>query len=208
MTDIEAESRSKPYHHGELREALLEAAEQELAEKGPDGFSLRSTAKRAGVSHAAPAHHFRDVHDLLDALSQRGFERLTDMMRTEYAVLGDGDAAHQLIGCGIGYVRFALENQALFHLMFATRKSGEKSPELVKAAEGALSVLLNGVSRLRGPAALAAEAGWEDVTALWSMVHGYAHLVAGGKMTWMTDRPFDDQRPVIEAMVRRALGKG
>ena len=204
MTDP-VTSQSKPYHHGELREALLEAAEQELIDKGPDVFSLRSTAKRAGVSHAAPAHHFKDVQALLHALAQRGFERLAAMAREEQARLGDSDPMAQLIGCGIGYVRFAIENQALFHLMFGARTSAEKPVELIKAAEGALSVLLNGVVRLRGPEALKHEAGWEDVTALWSMVHGYAHLSIGGKMSWVSDRPFGEQRPIIEAMVRRAL---
>ena len=64
------ETKRKPYHHGDLRAALIAAAEAELIEKGADAFSLRGTAKRAGVSHAAPAHHFRDANALLDALAE------------------------------------------------------------------------------------------------------------------------------------------
>ena len=63
----------RAYHHGDLRKALLEAGEEELSERGGENFSMRGVAKRAGVSHAAPAHHFRDKAGLLTALAQRGF---------------------------------------------------------------------------------------------------------------------------------------
>ena len=199
------ELKSKRYHHGELRDALLAAAEAELVEKGEDGFSLRSTAKRAGVSHAAPAHHFRDVTALLHGLAQTGFERLTATMKQEQALAG-GDAAAQLAAAGVGYVRFATQNAHLFHLMFGGRGAGTPKPEaLAKAADAAFSLLVNAVARVRGPDALASEDGWRDVTACWAMVHGYSHLVIGGKMGWLTDQPFDMQRPVIDEMVRRAM---
>lgn len=204
MAELEADARSKPYHHGELRAALLTAAETELIEKGEDGFSLRSTAKRAGVSHAAPAHHFRDVAALLHGLAQVGFERLTVVMKDEQA-RADGDAAAQFVAAGVGYVRFATENTHLFHLMFGGRGAGAKPDSLSKAADAAFSVLANAVAKLRGPEALQSEGGWRDITACWSMMHGYAHLVIGGKMGWLTDQSFAAQRPVIEDMVRRAM---
>jgi len=205
MTDLKTRAGSRRYHHGELREALLAAAEAELTEKGEDGFSLRSTAKRAGVSHAAPAHHFRDVTALLRGLAQRGFDRLTDCMKNEQARVAPGDAEAMLTAAGVGYVRFAVENRALFQLMFGGRVQGPVPAELARAGDASFSVLVNAVARLRGADALKGEAGWRDVTAAWAMVHGYAHLAIGNKMGWLTDQPFDEQRPVIEEMVRRAL---
>ncbi|MEI5579289.1 helix-turn-helix domain-containing protein, partial [Streptomyces brasiliscabiei] len=72
---IKPRGTRQPYHHGDLRRALLVAAEHELEEKGIEGFSLRGVAKRAGVSHAAPLHHFKDTRALLTALAGVGFER-------------------------------------------------------------------------------------------------------------------------------------
>lgn len=205
MADSGTEETVRPYHHGELRVALLAAAEAELIDKGADGFSLRSTAKRAGVSHAAPAHHFKDAAALLDGLAQVGFERLTAMMKAEQDRVANGDAEALFAATGVGYVRFALENTALFQLMFGSRSHGAKPADLSKAAEASFSVLVNAVARVRGADALKSEAGWRDITAAWSLVHGYAHLVIGGKMGWLTNQPFEAQRPVIEDMVRRAL---
>ena len=204
MAGPEIEARSGRYHHGALRDALLAAAEAELIEKGEDGFSLRSVARRAGVSHAAPAHHFGDVTALLHGLSRAGFERLTVTMRREQA-RADGAPAAQLAAAGVGYVRFAADNAHLFHLMFGGRGTGPKPDALKKAAETAFSLFVNAVARVRGPDALASQDGWRDVTACWSMVHGYAHLVVGGKMSWLAGQAFETQRPVIEDMVRRAM---
>ncbi|WP_306120982.1 TetR-like C-terminal domain-containing protein [Roseitalea sp. MMSF_3504] len=203
-------AESRRYHHGALREALLEAAEAELIEKGEDGFSLRSTAKRAGVSHAAPAHHFRDLAALLHALAARGFDRLTAVMKAEQAAAGadaagTDDAAGQVVAAGIGYVRFAIDNPALFQLMFGGRGGGDKPAELAKAAEAGFSVLVNGVARVGGRDALTTEAGWRDVMAVWAIMHGYAHLAIGGKVAWLSDQPFEAQRAVIADQVRRAL---
>ncbi|MBO6637529.1 MAG: TetR/AcrR family transcriptional regulator [Roseitalea sp.] len=204
MTDREEGAGQRRYHHGELREALLAAAEMELSEKGEDGFSLRSTAKRAGVSHAAPAHHFKDVTALLQGLAQRGFERLTATMKEEQAEAGD-DAEALYVASGVGYIRFAAENPALFQLMFGARSSHDKPTELAKAGDASFSVLVNAVARLRGADLLKTEEGWRDVAAAWMMVHGYAHLAIGGKVGWLTGQSFDRQRPVIADLVRRAL---
>ena len=195
-------SAEKSYHHGDLRRALLDAAEAELAEKGPDGFSLRSVARRAGVSHAAPAYHFADIDALLKGLAQVGFDRLTRSMRDEQALAGR-DPVGQFIASGIGYVNFALANPALFHLMFGARMAGDVPADTVRAGDAAFSVLLNAVSRLHGPEALKSEAGWIEVTASWSMVHGFAHLVIGGKMRWLSDLPQDRRRDVLAECLKR-----
>src|SRR4030095_3669972 len=89
------------YHHGDLRKALLVAAEAELAEKGVEGFTLRGCAKRAGVSHAAPAHQCKDACALRAALVTEGFERFTVAMRKRQA--DETTARGRLIGAGLGY---------------------------------------------------------------------------------------------------------
>lgn len=194
----------KAYHHGDLRRALLDAAEAELAEKGPDGFSLRSVARRAGVSHAAPAHHFADVDALLKGLAQVGFERLTAAMREEQEQAGR-DPAEQFKASGLGYVRFAIANPHLFHLMFGARMAGEIPVEMARAGDAAFSVLLNAVAKLHGQDVLRTEEGWVAVTAAWSLVHGFAHLAIGGKMRWLTEQPQDRQRVMLARCLDRLV---
>ncbi len=109
----------KPYHHGDLRAALLAAGEAELTEKGVEGFSLRAVAKRAGVSHAAPAHHFGDVGGLLTALAAEGFRRFQATLDAREA--GIGDPRERAVAAGLGYMEFAMARPALFRLVFAGR---------------------------------------------------------------------------------------
>lgn len=197
-------AKKKDYHHGDLRNALLVAAEEELIDKGPEKFSLRGCAKRADVSHAAPSHHFKDTEALLQAVAARGFARLTEALRVEQQKADDDANAH-LVAAGIGYVHFGIENPQLFNLMFGGHAHEMKDQELQKNCEAAFSVLVNSVAKVRGQAAFETETGWRDVTALWSMVHGYAQLASGNKMNYVTDRPFDEQRPYIEDMLRRII---
>src|SRR5580704_9489378 len=107
-----------PYHHGDLRTALIAAGRELLAENGERGFTLRECARRAGVSHAAPAHHFPTVGDLLAEIAAAGFEDLTTSMRQFAEEAPAGDAPGCLMGLGRGYVAFALGNRAVFQLMF------------------------------------------------------------------------------------------
>ncbi len=197
-------AKKAEYHHGDLRNALLVASEEELIEKGPEKFSLRGCAKRAGVSHAAPSHHFKDTEALLQALAARGFARLTDELRAEQEkALNDPKA--QLVAVGIGYVNFGICNPQLFSLMFGGHAHEMKDEALQKNGESAFSVLVNSVAKVRGQAAFQTEDGWRDVTAMWSMAHGYAQLAIGNKMNYVTDRPFKEQRPYIEAMLKRII---
>lgn len=202
--DRKTEKKSAPYHHGDLRSTLIRAAEEELIEKGVDAFSLRGAAKRAGVSHAAPAHHFKDSHALLNALAAVGFLRLTEAMKDEQAKAG-GDAKDQLVASGVGYVRFALDNPELLQLMFGTSRRLDDDADLRRASEAAFSVLVNGVGQVRGREAFRTETGWRDVAACWSIVHGYAQLAISGRMGFVTGLDFERQRDLITDLVRRAL---
>lgn len=170
-----------PYHHGALRQALIEATEALLAEKGAEGFSLREVARRAGVSPAAPAHHFGDAAGLLTAVATLGFEGLTQALLAGDA-RGGGDARVALREQGVEYVRFALRHPGRFRLMFRSGKLHDDA-DLERHGRAAFLVLAHGVGRAYG----IGEA-WplqadplRAVTALWSLVHGYAHLAIAGK---------------------------
>ncbi|MCO5973329.1 TetR/AcrR family transcriptional regulator [Actinoallomurus soli] len=117
----------RPYHHGNLRTALLTEAERTLREQGIEALSLRDLARQAGVSHAAPRRHFADRQALLDALAETGFARLGEEMRVAIEGAGE-DCEAQLRAVAGAYVRFATTDGALLDLMFgaktATRSAG------------------------------------------------------------------------------------
>ncbi len=130
----------KPYHHGDLRAALLQAAEVELASRGIEAFSLRAVAKQAGVSHAAPAHHFGDANGLLTALATEGYRQLlTAQLRRE--AQATGDAVAQLVASGLGYIDFAMERPALFRLVFGSARPDHLQRDLQEAGAAAYTHL-------------------------------------------------------------------
>lgn len=158
---------ARPYHHGDLRRVLLEAAIQAILEVGPAAVSLRDLARRAGVSHAAPAHHFGDKAGLLTAVAADGFRRLAATLREADETTGS------FLEVGVAYVRFAVTHRAHFEVMFRPELYRTDDPELVRAREAARSLLYP-------PAAdLASDPGGDDVraaVAAWSLVHGLATL--------------------------------
>jgi AcrR family transcriptional regulator len=123
MPEPEPYHHGKPYHHGNLRAALLTAAEQTLREHGIGQVSMRDLARQAGVSHGAPSRHFRDRQALLDALAAVGYARLSDEIAAAMENAGDGFGP-RLRAVGATYVRFAIENAALLELMLAAGKTG------------------------------------------------------------------------------------
>ena len=185
----------KPYHHGDLRAALLAAAEAELTEKGVEGFSLRSVAKRAGVSHAAPAHHFGDTGGLLTALAAEGFTRFQDTL--DAREVGAVDAHDRAVRAGLGYLEFALARPALFRLIFSSARPDFASADLIAAANRAYDHLVGLVTSLGG--------GEMDVIALWATSHGIADLSAGQKMRTLQGKSPEDKEAMIRAVLSRCL---
>jgi AcrR family transcriptional regulator len=169
------------YHHGSLRRALIDATDQLLAERGAGGFSLREVARRAGVSPAAPAHHFGDAAGLLSAVATLAFDGLAEALR-KGDKRGAPDPRRRIREQGVEYVMFALRHPGRFRLMFGERfsKPGEA---LAKSGNAAFAVLEGatrdafGIAR-GGP--LTDEA-WNSLLASWSVVHGYAHLAIAGR---------------------------
>ena len=168
--------RARSYHHGELKDALLAAAASVLADHGVEGFTLRECARRAGVSHGAPAHHFGDVRGLLSAFTAQSFEQLEALTR-EYQRKAPSDGFSQLLASGIAYVDYALCERARFQLMFRSDRLDASNEHLRRAGHAAFAILQESMART------SAEAGAEGVmlpekTALaWSTVHGYATLL-------------------------------
>ncbi|MCX4813119.1 TetR/AcrR family transcriptional regulator [Streptomyces sp. NBC_01239] len=160
-------SRRRPYHHGDLRRAILTAALDVIAVDGPSALSLRDLARRAGVSHAAPAHHFKDRTGLLTAIAAEGFGLLAGAI-AEAADLKDA---------GVRYVRFAREHPAHFQVMFAPELLRDDDLELTTARALAADALSHAVSAVppegRGPDARLAG------VAAWSLAHGFATLLLG-----------------------------
>lgn len=162
----------KPYHHGNLRETLLAAADDVLAAKGATALTLRDVARAASVSHAAPYHHFASLDDLLAAVATRGFDRLTDAMAPTVTV---ADTKERLLQISEAYVRCALANPAQFRVMFGplcARK--EEFPEM-KAASGRAFAML-----LAAACAHDAKQGPELALTGWSLSHGLANLMLDG----------------------------
>jgi AcrR family transcriptional regulator len=162
----------RPYHHGDLRASLLAAAARWLDEHGAETLTLRELARAAGVSHAAPYHHFAGRDDLLAGVAEHAFDRLGDALAAAASGLDTGQA---LLDIGESYVREALAHPAQFRLMFGPMLARKvEHPGLQRAAERAFSVLLE-ASTLHAP-----ERGLELALAGWSLSHGAASLAIDG----------------------------
>ena len=117
---------ARPYHHGDLTRALVDAARRLLEADGPSALSLRAVAREAGVSPAAPYHHFKDKAELLDAVANVGWELLGSQMSAAKAAT---TGMQQLTALGIAYVCFARDNPALYHVMYDAARDREEGPE-------------------------------------------------------------------------------
>jgi AcrR family transcriptional regulator len=194
----------RPYHHGALRAALLAAAEAELSEAGIERFSLRSVAKRAGVSHAAPAHHFGDTRGLLTALAAEGFERFLATQRAREAEAPPRQP-DRLVAAGLGYIEFALAHPALYRLMFASERPDFAASPLVEAARAAYGHLIENVAEIRGADPTDDPAGMTDVTAAWAIVHGLADLLQAGRLSFLCSLAAPEREAAMAAIIRRVL---
>jgi AcrR family transcriptional regulator len=188
------------YHHGDLRAALLRAGEDLLGEAGTAGFSLREVARRVGVSHAAPAHHFGDAQGLLSTLATEGFRRLLAAMRLRQHDAGD-DPGERLMASGLGYVDCARASPALFRLMFGDERIAAPGPDLAQAGDAAFQHLCSDVERLLGRSPSTDAVAMARVVAAWSLVHGFVTLLHSGHMPHVQALPPAQQ----EAFFRSAL---
>ena len=122
-------AESRPYHHGDLRRALVDAARRLLEAEGPSALSLRAVAREAGVSPAAPYHHFKDKAELLDAVAHEGWQSLGALMAE---AKGGAEGMQQLTALGTAYVCFARDNPALYRVMYDAARDKEALPMQVQ----------------------------------------------------------------------------
>ncbi len=180
----------QPYHHGALAQALLAAAEVLLERDGITGLTLRATARAAGVSHAAPTHHFGDLTGLLSELAAVGYVRFREHLLAAMARSGpDGPA--RIVAMGVAYVEFARACPNLFLLMFRGDRLDHGRPALRQAAQEAFAALRAAVADVADRAdepGLSLD-GLADAMAAWSLVHGFAVLMIDGRLP--RDVPID-----------------
>jgi len=198
-------SERHPYHHGDLRNALVEASLEILEREGIAGLGLRAAARAAGVSQTAPYHHFGGKEGLLAAVAAHGFRLMLGVqseIEAESVALGRSpeDAVREL---GVGYVTMARRNPELFKLMFGpTIPNRDEFPELVEAYEGSYGFIEEATRRLlieRRGAAEPDEVSLE-VASAWATVHGLAILLIDGRL-----RPGEGAMPEEEELVRSVL---
>jgi AcrR family transcriptional regulator len=158
----------KRYHHGDLREALVTAGRSLLEEKGWRDFTLRECARRASVSHAAPAHHFASLDELLAEIAARGSGELAAAMAAETQRAGR-DPAAKLVGQCIGYMAFAAANPMMFELMFQREADTSQAPAFAAAVHAVIP---------EAPAEVKARM----VDFAWATVHGFIVLVLEGRI--------------------------
>jgi len=174
----------RPYHHGNLKDALVDAAVSLIGEVGPQAFTLREVARRAGVSHNAPYRHFADKDDLLGAVAAQGFERLTAALRA--AMEGEGTALEKLARSGTGYVRFAMEFPLHLQVMFELPHHLPR-PEYMAAARQAFDTLVEAVQAAQAEGGLPAGDPVSYAIISWAGVHGLAKLAGGGRLPFSAE---------------------
>jgi AcrR family transcriptional regulator len=197
-----ASKRPDGYHHGALREALLEAAERILERDGIGGLTLRAAAREAGVSHAAPKNHFGDLEGLLSELAAVGFERFVAAMQ---AGVREGDPpSARMAAIGRGYVAFARAYPGLFLLMFRSERLDVNRPALRAAIDASARLLSGAIGESRGEKVeqtltLPQAAG---IVAAWSLVHGFAMLLLDGRLKGLMSRlpPGTDADALLDAI--------
>ncbi|HUJ21498.1 MAG TPA: TetR/AcrR family transcriptional regulator [Bryobacteraceae bacterium] len=191
--------RPRPYHHGNLREALLQAGIGLIAEAGPKGLTLREVARRAGVSHNAPYRHFQDKDELLAAVASQGFEELTESMIE--AVHRQKTSLDRLRSAGLAYIEFALRRPQHFTVMFdAPVADGGDGPH--DAGARAFQTLVDLIEACQKEGQLPPGDSTELARVAWSLVHGIAKLAVAGRFPgWTRTRILKFARSAIDSSI-------
>jgi len=191
-----AVSAAKPYHHGDLRRALLDAALTIIERDGPSALTLRAVAREAGVSPAAPYHHFHDKNELMLAVSKDGFRRLNQAMAQAMAEHGPGEL-------GLAYVEFAHANPALYRVMYDCARSSEMFPETGEHDENdGLELVKQAIAKASGDNLDPLDIELTAIAA-WSAVHGLAEISRFDKCAALKEL-LGGERAFIKAVLSHA----
>ncbi|HEY3791625.1 MAG TPA: TetR/AcrR family transcriptional regulator [Bradyrhizobium sp.] len=201
---------ASPYHHGALRDALLEAAERVLERDGLAGLTLRAVAREAGVSHAAPTHHFGDLTGLVSELAAIGFRQFNA------AMVAAGASSEVPLEQGIArahaYVGYAQAHPGMYGLMFRTERLDMKRPSLHEAANAAFAGLAGAIGASRHEQISAQALSLDQAAAIaraWSLVHGFTMLLLDDRLSDILRRLPDgtDAETLLDAMLKSTIGR-
>jgi AcrR family transcriptional regulator len=173
--------RPRTYHHGDLPSAVLTQVRRIIREQGVTGVSIREVARRARVSHAAPAHHFGNKAGLLTAFAIQGYDILADIVKADIDAAGVTTPPDVLAVMGQAYVRFALENPEHFGIMFPGELVNQHDPEYLRATNRCYRPLMDVVTKGGQRGELSA-APVIVATAAWALAHGLASLWLSGRI--------------------------
>ena len=165
------------YHHGDLANALLQSARAVLNEKGIHGLSLRACAAHAGVSHAAPTHHFKSLRGLLTELAVIAYDEFTVALQTRYEQVSNEPPKVRLQKVCQAYVDFSIKEPRLFELMFTSIPLDFENPRLQVSSAQAYQQLTGIVHPMFDEKGLNKDKREQAETLVWSVVHGYASLL-------------------------------
>ncbi|MGB8702942.1 MAG: TetR/AcrR family transcriptional regulator [Thermosynechococcaceae cyanobacterium] len=179
------------YHHGDLRQSLIDAAIALMGEEGIGGLSLRQVARRVGVSHNAPYRHFEDKEALLAAVAEQGFQSLRISMETARQATPT-DASQRLEAIGIAYVQFAMAHPFHYRLMFGDyRYSLNKYSALTEAAQQSFMVLVNTIKEGQRAGIFRLADSVDMAQVAWSLVHGQSMLALDRKLQHKSGEAFE-----------------
>ena len=198
------------YHHGALRDALLEAAERVLERDGLAGLTLRAVAREAGVSHAAPTHHFGDLTGLVSELAAIGFSQFNLAM--VQAGASAALPAEKALARAKAYVGYAQAHPGMYGLMFRTERLDMTRPSLHEAASASFAGLAGAIGASRHEQISEQTLSLDQAAAIvraWSLVHGFTMLLLDDRLTDVLRRlpAGTDAETLLEAMLRSAIGR-
>ncbi len=204
------DGEAAPYHHGALRDALLKAAETVLERDGLAGLTLRAVAREAGVSHAAPAHHFGDLTGLVSELAAIGFRRFNATM--EAAGNSAATPIDKALARARAYVAYAQANPGMYGLMFRTERLDYTRPSLREAAEASFAGLAGAVGADRQEQISDRTLSLDHAAVIaraWSLVHGYTMLLLDGRLADILRRlPAGTNAEILlEAMLKTTVAR-
>src|ERR1700694_3783467 len=203
-------SEDAPYHHGALRDALLEAAERVLERDGLSGLTLRAFAREAGVSHAAPTHHFGDLTGLVSELAAIGFQQFNAAMAA--ATAAGSSLIEEAMGRAKAYVAYAQAHPGMYGLMFRTERLDMSRPSLHEAAEASFAGLAGAIGADRHEQVHKEALSLEQAAAIaraWSLVHGFTMLLLDNRLSDILCRlpKGTDAETLLNAMLKLAIGR-
>jgi AcrR family transcriptional regulator len=199
-----------PYHHGALRDALLEAAERVLERDGLAGLTLRAVAREAGVSHAAPTHHFGDLTGLVSELAAIGFREFNDAMVVAGSI--DSSEPEKAMARAKAYVAYAQAHPGKYGLMFRTERLDMTRPSLHEAASASFAGLAGAIGAMRKERVAEEALSLDQAAAIvraWSLLHGFTSLLLDGRLADILRRlpKGISAEMLLEAMLRSTAGR-